>query len=349
MSRKILHVLYNDKFIVPYIDFIRKNNIGNDHTFLYYGGSSEEIFPFSDGKHIDVLYDEKGKFNKLKYSIKYFHAAEKIILHGFFNQSLVRFLYLQPWLLKKCYWVMWGGDLYYHRLGKENPDYKQHEKIRKKVISKIGHFITYLKGDYRLVQKWYGAKGKYHECLMYPSNIYKEHEMKPKKSGTINIQVGNSADPTNNHFEIFKKIEIYQNQNIKIIVPLSYGNQKYARKVIEKGRIIFGNKFEPLTEYMPFKMYMNFLAEVDVAIFAHNRQQAMGNIITLLGLGKKVYMKDTISPWELFIDKKIKLYNVDRLDIFPINIATKKSNQKNVKAYFSEENLLSQWKSIFKE
>jgi hypothetical protein len=34
---------------------------------------------------------------------------------------------------------------------------------------------------------------------------------------------------------------------------------------------------------MPFDEYLNLLAKVDIVIFKHKRQQAMGNITTLLG------------------------------------------------------------------
>lgn len=38
---------------------------------------------------------------------------------------------------------------------------------------------------------------------------------------------------------------------------------------------------------MPFEEYLGLLAKIDIAILNHKRQQAMGNITTLLGLGKK--------------------------------------------------------------
>ena len=84
-------------------------------------------------------------------------------------------------------------------------------------------------------KRWYGAKGKYHECFMYPSNLYKQYNVKLKKDSTINIQVGNSADPTNNHIEAFEMLRKYKHENVKIYVPLSYGNQNYASTVISKG------------------------------------------------------------------------------------------------------------------
>ncbi len=212
----------------------------------------------------------------------------------------------------------------------------------------MGHFITYIKDDYELVKKWYGAKGKYHECLMYPSNLYKEYNVVYKKRSTINIQIGNSATSTNNHMRIFEKLQKYKDENINIFAPLSYGEKEYAEMVIRKGKELFGDKFIPLTEFMPFERYLEFLSEIDIAIFAHNRQQGMGNIITLTGMGKRVYMRSDITPWQLFRDIGVKVYDIEDLDLTPIDEETKRGNQEIVKNYFSEENLKEQWRVIFK-
>ena len=79
---------------------------------------------------------------------------------------------------------MWGGDFYFP---------KKQSWIKKQVIKKIAHFITYIKGDYELAQKWYGSSGEYHECFMYPSNLYKEYDITQERHTNINIQLGNSS------------------------------------------------------------------------------------------------------------------------------------------------------------
>ena len=64
---------------------------------------------------------------------------------------------------------MLGGDFYFP---------EKQRWFKKQVIKKIRHFVTYLKGEFELVKKWYGAKGTYHESFMYPSNLYKEYNIK---------------------------------------------------------------------------------------------------------------------------------------------------------------------------
>ena len=216
----------------------------------------------------------------------------------------------------------------------------------KQVIRKIKHFITYIKGDFEYVKKWYGAKGKYHKCFMYPSNLYKEHNFKKRINDTLNIQVGNSADPTNNHIEILEILKKDKQKNIKIYAPLNYGDQNYANNVISKGKEIFGNKFVPITKFMPINLYHEFLTDIDIAIFAHKRQQAMGNIITLLGLGKKVYMRDSISSWQFFKDIKVKTFNYQNIQLDILDNSTKEANIKKIRSYFSEKTYITQLRAF---
>ena len=57
-----------------------------------------------------------------------------------------------------------------------------------------------------------------------------------------------------------------------------------------------------MTDLMSFDDYNKYLASIDIAIFHHDRQQAMGNVIGLISLGKKVVLKDSISSYEFFTD-----------------------------------------------
>lgn len=182
---------------------------------------------------------------------------------------------------------------------------------------------------------------------VYPSNLYKEYDIKPKEHSTINIQLGNSADPTNNHLDVLNKLVKYKDENIKIFTPLSYGDQEYAKDVIAKGKELFGDKFVALTDFMPFEKYLEFLGSIDIAIFAHKRQQAMGNTITLLRLGKKVYMRSDITPWQLFNDIDVKVFDVDNIGIDTMDEQTKMKNIRKVKEYFSQENYLKQLQNLF--
>jgi len=342
----ILHVVHMDKFIPAFIDFVEQHFDFNQHIFFVMGDAIK--YPIK--KRQNIFFAENNGISKIITPIllaQYMNSAEKIILHSLLDFQVVQLLFLQPWLLKKCYWVMWGWDLYIYQLGERGWKWHTKEFFRRPVIRNMGHLVTFIKGDFDLAQRWYGAKGQYHECFMYPSNLYKKYDLQPKVHTTLNIQVGNSAHPTNNHLEVFERLKPYKEQNLKIYAPLSYGQQAYAQEVMEAGRALFGDKFIPLTDFMPFEDYLMWQADIDIAIFAHKRQQAMGNIITLLGLGKKVYMRSDITPWQLFSSIGVKLFDFEHFDIVPIDELTRSENRRRIKLYFSKEGLINQLNLLF--
>jgi len=73
----------------------------------------------------------------------------------------------------------------------------------------------------------------------------------------------------------------------------------------------------------------------------------MGTIISLLGLGVKVYMRSDITPWQLFDDIDVKVFDVQNIEIDLIDDKIKKENQSKIKNYFSKENYLKQLNNLF--
>lgn len=343
---QILHVMHFDKFIAPFISCVEECVVDFDrHLFFCFG--EEAHYPMA--RRSNTLLPSDFPTSRLAYLelARQMNRAEKIILHGLFNTQVVQLLSVQPWLLKKCFWVIWGGDLYEHRIAERNWRWYKQEIFRRFVIKRLGHLVTFIEGDVDLARQWYDARGWYHSCLMYPSNLYREGSVPTRTDSTINIQIGNSADPSNEHFEILQTLERYKDQNIRIYAPLSYGDPKYAQRLAKVGAEIFGEKFVALTEFIPFDDYVRLLGNIDVALFNYQRQQGMGNIITLLGLGKKVYLRGDITPWQMFERIGIKLYDIADFDLTPIDWASKKRNQEVVESKFSKRILFDQLRGLF--
>lgn len=340
MSKKILHIAGCEKFIPPFIEFVKEHFDFEQHEFHLTGGMAEEQLKFT---HNVRLY-KRSIAGQLKYYLQVIikmHQAKKVILHGLFDIKWVCILFIMPWLLKKCYWVMWGGDLYVYQLGERNWKWKLREFFRRPVIKKMGFLVNGTPGDIDLAREWYGAKGEHIKCFNYPSNIYKEYDVPEKQHRGINILVGNSADPSNNHLEVFDKLEAYKDQGIKIYAPLTYGNPDYAKMIIEQGKQRFGDKFKPLTEHMPFNQYLEFLDKIDIAIFNHQRQQAFGNIITLLGFGKKVYLNSVSTLNGVFKEFEITAFDVSDLNIELMDGRSASQNINKVATAFSKESLVN--------
>lgn len=339
----VLHLFgWDKKFVLPFRNFIHKHFTDDCHKFIIYGSVEESEVPSSTDT---VVY--KSLLKNIFVLSMQMHKAEKIILHGMFNSRLFYILLIQPWVLKKCYWVIWGGDLYVHEAPVKDWRWRKNDFFRHQVIKRLGHFVTQVSGDYELAKSWYGARGQYHECFMYPSNLYKKYEITPKDHKTINIQIGNSADPTNNHIDALEKLLIHKDKNIKIFVPLSYGSRDHATKVIEFGEREFGDMFQAMNDFMPLEKYIKFLAEIDIALFNHRRQQAMGNATTLLGIGKKVYMRSDVTSWTFLKKLGLTVFDIERFDLTLLSEAQANENRKIVSNYFSETNLVKQLEGLF--
>ncbi|WDL75209.1 TDP-N-acetylfucosamine:lipid II N-acetylfucosaminyltransferase [Helicobacter winghamensis] len=331
----ILHILSSATHSVRFVEFMQKYFDLKKHKFVYvrpdickYGLSN-----FKEVEHIFTLKQQL----KLIYLMQ---KADKIILHGLWRHEVINLLYFQKWLLKKCYWVLWGGDFC---LGKES--YSRRHNF---VLQNVRHLIS-IAGDYEYVKKEYNTKGEvFYSKSFYVSNVFNGELYLSNKDGKLVILIGNSADPLNLHKDILNALKPYRDSNIELICPLSYGSDKeYQDEIIEYGKNIFGAKFKPLVEFMPLNVYLDLLSSLDIAIFAHKNQQAYGNIIQLLGMGKKVYMRKTTAYNEV-LKNGLKIFDFDSgVDLCRIDDDSAIKNHHLTKNIYSLENMLSEFKELF--
>lgn len=348
MNNKILHIMVLDKFIPPYINLINENFRPENHKF-FLGG--KPIYKYGLTLEHDVFWiDSKLKWLQLAVEM---YRADKIVIHGLWMERVTQLLFMQPWLLKKCVWVMWGGDLYSYKLAKRNIRWYVNEFFRRPVIKNMGYFTTTVPGDYDLAIRWYDTKAKYIENLMYDSHVYRDAELlecKDKTNMKLNIQIGNSSDPSNNHFEMIDQLEKYKNLEIMVFCPLSYGSEMHRDKVIEYGTNKLGNIFVPMTDFMKFDDYNLHIACMDIAIFNHDRQQAMGNIIALLSLGKKVYLKSSQTPFNYFKNLGIEIFPIEEgVSLEKLSKESIEKNKFKIKVFFTKERLINSWKEVFND
>lgn len=171
-------------------------------------------------------------------------------------------------------------------------------KHKRKLVQKIDLFAPVLQSEYFLVKDAVGTK-QFPEYVRW--NYGKIADLVDGKLGNIgitgkNILIGNSANPTNNQLDIFRILaKTGIPADSKLIVPLSYGNPAYREKVIEEGQRLFGDQFEPVTEFMDLDEYIELLSTCSSVIMNHLRQQGAGNLFITLFLGAKVYL-DTANP-----------------------------------------------------
>lgn len=334
MKCRVLHLGSLDKFTVPFWHFLEEQVGSEGQVFLY----KHQLFA-QDENHPNWIPGRNWTW--FWKCLRYAYPAQKIVLHSLFDFRMVVFLALQPWLLKKCYWIIWGGDLYLFSQMSENWRRRLKERFRRRVIQNLGYVVTSVPGDAQLARQWYQFKGHDFDSFVYPSNLYQNYVL-PHPESERYIQVGNSADPSNRHLEAFQVLAACQEQDFKVLVPLSYGNKDYAQKVIEAGRALFHDRLVPLTEFLPFEDYLVWLSRVEIAVFNHRRQQGFGNIIKLLGLGKKVYLRKEVTTYQFFKDLGVYIYELEDFDLKEMSEAEKQCNRDIVLWYASKENLIRQ-------
>ncbi|BES70781.1 hypothetical protein RE428_17990 [Marinobacter nanhaiticus D15-8W] len=218
-------------------------------------------------------------------------------------------------------------------------------KSREKAIEKISLFSPVLPNEYELVRKarkWQdfprSASWNYGTIEDNLIRGFERHQV----SGDA-ILVGNSASPNCNHAEAFDFLLAQNLKNRKFIVPLSYGNKLYARKVIESGECYFGVDFVPLQEFLPIKDYVAMIKKCGYVIMNHRRQQAVGNIVIMLYLGARVFVREENLVYTFFKKLGVSLSTVQELEVnpgllnLPLSDEERETNRKAVSVYWSRE------------
>lgn len=199
-------------------------------------------------------------------------------------------------------------SLYYKYIKKSDDFYSIYEKAHKK----IDFFCSYIKEDFDLFIKYYPNKLIYQEIGYFTIKQYLSGQIDLKITSTAsNVLIGNSNTTENNHLDVF---DFLYKQDFKkiLIVPLSYGvDNNYKTVTVEKGKVLFGENFVPLLDFMDREAYLTMLSNCSIAIFYHFRQQAMGNILALLYMGVRVYLSEKNPVYHYLKRIGIVVFNLD--------------------------------------
>ncbi|MNF42841.1 4-alpha-L-fucosyltransferase [compost metagenome] len=157
------------------------------------------------------------------------------------------------------------------------------------------------------------------------------------------ILVGNSASAENNHIDSFSLLHQIGVDDRKVITPLSYGDARYRDLILIKGREFLRECFEPLIDFMPISEYVRVLESCGFVVMNHVRQQAVGNIVIMLYLGAKVFVRKECPTYAYFKEQGAVIFSIqelernpgllnERLDQESVNV-----NRKIVKRNWSKE------------
>ena len=224
--------------------------------------------------------------------------ADWVIIHSF--SDAVDALLIKRKIAGRVIWRTWGHDLFRNN----------EEKFTLKYILKV--IREYLFS--RKIEKFYAVAGAncidefniflkskckrfYRLPYTYEEGIhayYQSLNIKSNHNGDFRIMIGHSGDQNNNHIEIINRIRPYLKENITIVLVLAYmpGNQDYVQSVIEYAKRMIPDNLEIVDKFIPFREYIDFLNNIDVAIFDSKNSYALGNISILTKLGKTIYLND---------------------------------------------------------
>lgn len=225
------------------------------------------------------------------------NRAQKIFIHSLWSDAFIDLLMTTSGAPEKTQWIAWGADLY---------DYPATPK-RKALVARLQGIIVHTP------EEWIIACEKFASNIMWTGwgPFYDSGEMKleydafqegvlKKDRSRINVLVGHRAYEGLDHENIFRLLARKFSGKLDVFSVLAYGNRNYTQRVIAVGKEVWGENFHPVTTFVSATEYYAFLKNMDIGIFAQERSQGLGNITSLLYLGKKVFIRKN-SPNSSFL------------------------------------------------
>lgn len=225
------------------------------------------------------------------------------------------------------------------------------KRRERKAFARVDFFSAPIPEDYELIKSefpWFKAN---YIQLNY-GNIEEKHQIGPSGITGENILVGNSADPSNNHLELFDFLKGIDIKGRKIIVPLSYGNPLYRDQIISEGRALFGEYFHPLIDFINLIEYTNIIANCGIVLMNHRRQQAMGNISIMLYKGAKIFLNGKGVTFEFFTKHGAHVFDVELMrsgsdSVFQVLTETQiTENRRILESFWAKEVVQENFKKL---
>lgn len=332
---RILHCLKDDKFMDGTIRIYESDKRHSNEYVLVRRSPDNYSFRY--------LKSDKVKVIKPKTFLSMALDFDVVILHSF---VCLKNYYIAK-IPNKCkvVWYAWGVDIYggYHPIvpiklyaeetlkylesncsSKSPKNYSLNLLVRlssiferlwlKKAVRKVDYFSGVFPYEYDLI-KLYHPYFKAKKVDFYYGDIdffIKDTVSNDIEHGKVNVIIGNSADPRNNHHDaltVLSKIGLPQGS--KVIMPLSYaGSDTYVKWVKEYAESLFPGRVKTLLEYMPLHKYLDLTSHCKVAIFYHERQQASDNIFMQMMYGAKVYMSETSLAYQYLIKEGFVVFSL---------------------------------------
>ncbi len=305
---------------------------------------------------VSPRYGSSGMFVKgiilVWWFIRFFYLAvqaDRIIIHSL-RTYYVNYLLIFPFLLRKSVWVMWGSDIYGNKIRTRNT-YTLSERVRRYLARRIPRSISIMPGDGKYAIETFSMQGKnrYIPYALAGISLPADSKWREQKR-YVRVLVGNSAAPWNNHLQILHALEAVDKKSFHYYIPLSYGDSAYAEHIIQEFKHSFPGRVHPLMQFMSLPDYIRYLALMDVLVFAHDRQAALFNIQLALRMGKKVFIKSSVSTWKQYVN--IRGYSLfafegiaesDDDEFISFDPGDREKNMMLSQEWFDESDIIRKW------
>ena len=197
---------------------------------------------------------------------------------------------------------------------KKEIERKYNQRALNDAIKRIDYFSGVYPYETELLRKYQPSLTAKHLDYYYGSLDFfiKDDYEKNVETQKVNILIGNSANPTNNHLDILKALSgINLDANAKIIIPLSYGGSvDYVNEVKRVANRLFPDRVLFLDSFMPFDEYVKIMSNCKIAFYGHERQQASDNIFMQLNYGAKVFLSEGSLAFDYLNSLGLKVYSI---------------------------------------
>lgn len=380
---KLLHVADDSVFLDYAIELFEAANPGGN-VFLVNTGNPKKI------KQREKIIAVDGASEDYRSQLQNLDAFDAVCIHALTHDKIE--LVLNHFRKIKLVWFFWGADGFYINKLKSRifskktlraidiaNNVQKMEKIkrwflqidmfafpfymlkynklpddfrRRQAIRKVDYCAPVLQEDYFFLKNYISFKAKSLD-FTYGSLDNLINNKLLTLTGN-NILLGNCGDPANNHLDMIDHLKT-RSLDCTIVTPLSYGpDLNYIKYIMEYGKNELGEKFHPLDTFMPLEDYNKIISGCSIVIMNHYIQKAMGNIISCLWLGAKLYLskKNTVTT---FLKKHNVIFFIIEDDLgspdafHPLNDEQRLVNRKFIEHYYSKSNSVSKTKELIQK
>lgn len=345
-----------------------------EHRFLIAAyASAKTRFPkLEEFPALLFIPEESGRLGRIRFFQKQLDEADVVIWHSlyFTTQKYLYFLYVNRKYLKKSVWIEWGADLYLwqYDAGSLKGRIKNHiNGAVRRAMPRVGCCFPV---DEIEVHRQFGEGV---QCFYTPlANPKKEAtglieqieasrpEGEPDPDRRIQVQIAHNSFQFNNHVRIIERLRHFKDENVRFILPLSYGiygingqygGVKYRDAVIKYAREALGkNKVAVIKKNIPFDSYIRFLWNIDVVVFDFDRPCGLGTLRILLLMGKKIFLPAGTPYYDFLVSKGLPIFDTNairRMSWEEFTAPPVYTTKEWVYSYMNNDDVIQHWLEMF--